>query len=83
MNVEFRSVIHFCWLRNLTPQKTLNEMEEAYQAQCPSIAMIYKWFKKFDEGRENLNDLPRVGRPLTKEIRDHIERFIGQFPSSS
>ena len=45
--------------------------------------MIYKWYNEFDKGRKNLNDLPRFGRPISQEIRDHIQRFVINFPSSS
>lgn len=83
MNVEFRGVIHFCWLRRLSPQETLTEMTDAYRQDCPSLPMIYKWYKEFEHGRKNLNDLPRVGRPISQEIRNHIKRFIDNFPSSS
>ena len=83
MNEEFRSVIHFCWLRQLSPQETLKEMEEAYGESCPSDSMIYKWYHEFDEGRINLNDLPRQGRPLIFEKRVAVQNFVEQFPSSS
>ena len=29
----------------------------------PSQPMVYKWFKEFEDGRTNLFDLPRSGRP--------------------
>lgn len=64
MNEEFRAVIHFCWLRQLSPQETFKEMEEAYGDACPSESLVYKLFKEFEEGRINLKDLPRQGRPL-------------------
>ena len=83
MNEEFRAVIHFCWLRQLSPQETFKEMEEAYGDACPSDTLVYKWFKEFEEGRINLNDLPRQGRPLIFEKRVAVQNFIEQFPSSS
>ena len=33
MNEEFRVVIHFCWLRQLSPQETFKEMEEDQSKQ--------------------------------------------------
>ena len=83
MNEEFRAVIHFCWLRQLSPQETFKEMEEAYGDACPSESLVYKWFKEFEEGRINLKDLPRQGRPLIFEKRVAVQNFIEQFPSSS
>ena len=54
MNEEFRAVIHFCWLRRLTPKETFSEMQEAYEDNCPSSALVYKWYQEFEDGLVNL-----------------------------
>lgn len=48
MNEEFWAVIHFCWLRKLTPKETFSEMQEAYEDNCPSSALVYKWYQEFE-----------------------------------
>ena len=64
MNEEFKSVIHFCWLRKICAQEIHKQMQEAYKDKCCSIDMIYKWIREFNNGRENLHDLPRAGNPI-------------------
>lgn len=44
---------------------------------------MYKWYQEFEDGRVNLKDLPRQGRPLVFEKRTVVQNFVEQFPSSS
>lgn len=80
---EYRCVVHFCYLRKLTPQLILEQMEEAYGSGCVSISFIYKWIDQFRNGRETISDLPRAGRPLSLEKVDAIKDFIEDNPSAS
>lgn len=59
MNEEFRSVVHFCWLRKLNAADTFAQMTEAYGPQCLTQRFIYKWMHEFDNGRQTVSDLPR------------------------
>ena len=49
------------------------ELEQAYATQAPSYATVRKWAKLFREGREDVNDDPRSGRPITKHTSANIE----------
>jgi histone-lysine N-methyltransferase SETMAR len=66
--VEYRSVIKFLLLRNVTKPEILQQLQEAYQDNCPSRATIYNWIREFRSGRQSVFDTEREGRP--SEISD-------------
>ncbi|CAD6995255.1 unnamed protein product [Ceratitis capitata] len=45
-----------------------------------SRTQVYKWFTRFKNGREDLNDSPRAGRPETSnraELVEKVSEIIG------
>lgn len=83
MNVKFRSVIHCCWLDNDSIQETYQKMQRAYGTHCPSESLVRKWFKEFEDGRIDVYDLPRSGRPKLFEKVDEVKKVIDEFPFAS
>ncbi|EFN76790.1 Putative uncharacterized protein FLJ37770, partial [Harpegnathos saltator] len=49
-------------------------LQEAYGDDCLSKTSTFEWFKKFQEGRESVEDDPRSGRPSTSTDDAHIEK---------
>ena len=43
-------------------------LSNAYGAKAIKKTAVYKWFKRFEDGRENLLDDERSGRPITKTL---------------
>ncbi|GBN54075.1 hypothetical protein AVEN_122351-1 [Araneus ventricosus] len=39
-----------------------------------SIKCVFQWFKRFRDGKEDVKDEPRSGRPPTSTTPDNIER---------
>jgi transposase len=37
---------------------------------------IYKWVKRFSEGRESVTDKERSGRPATSRTEENIARMV-------
>jgi len=37
---------------------------------------VYKWVKRFSEGRESVTDEERSGRPATSRIEENIAKFV-------
>lgn len=37
------------------------------------IARVFEWFKRFQDGREDVEDDSRPGRPSTSKTNDNIE----------
>ena len=64
MELEIRSVIHYCYLRNMDPLVAETEMKPVYGQQMCHLRTIKNWYKRFDEGRKDLSDMPRSGRPV-------------------
>ena len=45
----------------------------AYGESTLSKKNVYKWYKLFQEGRENVEDEPRPGRPSTSTTDENVE----------
>ena len=83
MNPELRYVIHYCFLRKLTGDETLCEMEKAYGRNAPSRASIFNWFKKFKDGKKDIDDAPRSGKPQNQEYKLLILDALEKEPHAS
>jgi len=84
MQVELRSVIHFLYLKDFKTTDILLELEHVYGEASVTLRAVQQWVKAFQEGRTELNDLPRPGRPRDPtniaKIRDLIQEnpFLSQ-----
>ena len=48
-------------------------MQKVYGDECLSRSTIYEWFKRFEEGRENLNGDERSGLPISAVNEENVE----------
>ena len=53
---------------------TFEKLKQVYGEQCLSRAQVFRWHKLFLEGRENVEDEPRSGRPSTSKTDENVER---------
>ena len=60
---EIRSVVRFLNARNVKPADIHRQICEVYGENAMSDGMVRKWVRKFNEGRDNVHDEPRSGRP--------------------
>jgi len=67
-NIEQRYAIKFCVKLNKSATETFASLTEAYGDATLSRTMIFKWHKAFKEGRENVEDNPRSGRPISQQM---------------
>lgn len=81
--MEFRFVIHYCYLRGLSGDQTLNEMEKAYNHNVPGRATVFRWLKKFKEGKMDIDDEPRSGKPPIQENKLAILNALEKEPYAS
>ena len=61
-------------------------MKKVYGDDCLSRCRIYEWFKRYQEGREALEDYEREGRPrnvVNEENAEIVREFIRKEPKSS
>ena len=74
---EIRSVIRFLNARNVLPNAIHHQICQVYGDNAMSDGMVRKWVRMFNEGRENVHDEARSGRPsLVNDdfVRKAIER---------
>jgi len=49
-------------------------LKKVYGDECVSCTQVFKWFKRFNEGREEIGDDQRPGHPSTSKIDANIEK---------
>jgi len=72
-NIQQRYDIKFCVKLNKSATETLASLTEAYGDATLSRTMICKWHKAFKEGRENVEDDCRSGRPNSSRNDQNVE----------
>jgi len=60
---EIRPVIRFLNARNVLRSEIYHQICQMYDDNAMSVGMIRKWVRMFNEGRENVHDEARSGRP--------------------
>ncbi|EGI58630.1 FLJ37770-like protein [Acromyrmex echinatior] len=71
--IEQRIVVKFHVKLGKTSTETYNLLKEVYGHECLSRARVFEWFKRFQDGREDVEDDSRPGRPSTSKTDDNIE----------
>ncbi|KYN41646.1 hypothetical protein ALC56_03947 [Trachymyrmex septentrionalis] len=71
--MEQRVCINFCVKNGIKCSKTLEMLTVAYGESTLKKKNVYKWYKLFQEGRENVNDEPRSGRPSTSKTDENVQ----------
>ena len=59
---ETRAIIKFCVDLGKTPTETMKMMKDANRSSNVSRSLVFKWHKRFPEGRESLKDGTGRGR---------------------
>ena len=65
--LEERYTIKFCFKLGKNATETYGMLQTAFGASCMNRASVFKWHKRFKEGRESVRDDDRCGR--SKEVR--------------
>ena len=71
-NVDQRVYIKFCVKNGIKCSKTLEMLTVAYGESTLSKKNVYKWYKLFQEGREDTNDEPRSERPSMSTTNENV-----------
>ena len=74
-NLEVRSVIRFLHAKGKTPTEIHRELVAVYGEHVLSRKQVSIWCSAFSEGRTNLQDEPREGRPRSSTTDDSIARI--------
>jgi len=72
-NIAQRYAIKFCVKLNKSATETFASLTEAYGDVTVSRTMDFKSHKALKEGRENVEDDPRSGRPMSSTNVQNVE----------
>ena len=72
--LEERYAIKFCFKLEKNAREPYGMLQTAFGASCMNRASVFKWHKRFKEGRESVRDDERCGR--SKEV--NTQELIGQ-----
>jgi len=73
---EIRSVIRFLKARDVLPSEIHYQISPVYGDNAMSDGMVRKWVRMFNEGRENVHDEVRSGRPSL--VNDGLVRKVNE-----
>ena len=70
---EQRCAIKFCVKVGESATVSYEKLQRAYGEHSLSRAQVFRWHKSFLEGREQVEDKPRVGKPSTSKMDGNVE----------
>ena len=74
MSVEQRIKLKFHVHLGKTPTEVLKLLQEVYGNDTMSRTRLFEWHGRFREGREEVEDDHRSGRPSTSRTDENVER---------
>ena len=74
MSVEQRIKLKFLVCLGKTPTEAQNLHQEVYGDDTMSRTCLLEWRRRFKEGREEVEDDHRNGRPFTSRTDENVER---------
>ncbi|UYV82421.1 hypothetical protein LAZ67_21002026 [Cordylochernes scorpioides] len=75
-SLEQRYAIKFCVRLGKNATETFQRLQKALKDDCISRSQSGKWQKAFKEGREEVADEPRSGRPTTARTDENVDRVL-------
>ena len=73
-NLEQRCAIKFCVKLNENATETYEKLRKGYGEHALSRTQVCWWHKAFLDGRENVEDKPRCGRPCTSKTDENVTK---------
>ncbi|GFV19177.1 protein GVQW3 [Trichonephila clavipes] len=73
-SLEQRYAIKFCVRLGKNATETFQMLQEVFKDDCISRSQSGKWHKAFKEGRVEVTDEPRSGRPTTARTEENVDR---------
>ena len=71
--MDQRIYIKFCVKNKIKCSEVLKMLTTAFSKSTLSQKNVYKWYKLFREGREDVNDKACLGCPSTSKTDENIE----------
>jgi hypothetical protein len=70
---EQRVAIKFCFKAGLSATVTLELVQKAYGNEALNRSNVFRWYSRFRDGRELVEDDERVGRPKSTRTDVNID----------
>ena len=51
-----------------------NKLKIVFLTETPSLKLIYRWINVFNKGSNRIEDLHRIGRPITDLTKANIDK---------
>jgi len=68
--------IKFCVKLGNNASDTFTKLSEAFGGEYMKRSSVFEWHKQFKEGRENMEDDERSGRPISHRTDENVEKVI-------
>ena len=65
--------IKFCVKAGKSAVETIELINKAYGSAAMSLANVYRWYARFQDGRKDVKDDARSGRPSTARTDENVE----------
>ena len=75
VNVEQRVNVKFCVKLGKSATEMYDLLKKVYGDECLSRTQVFEWFKRFKEGKEEIGNDQRLGRPSTSKTGANIEKI--------
>ncbi|GFV97154.1 protein GVQW3 [Trichonephila clavipes] len=79
--IEQRIVVKFHFKLGKTATETYNLLKEVYGSECLFRALVFEWFKRFKDGRQDVEDDSWPGRPSTSKTDENVEKVASLIQS--
>jgi len=73
-NLEQHCAIKFCVKLNENATETYEKLKRAYGEHGQSRTRVFRWHKAFLDGRENVEEETRSGRPCTSKTDENVTK---------
>ena len=71
---QIRSNIFVAFKNKKTPQQAKTELEVAFGKHAPKLRCIQNWYKRFRDGKADVKDATRSGRPKSAVTAENINQ---------
>jgi len=72
--MDQRICIKFCYKNGIKCSNVVEMLNIAFGESAMSKTRVYEWYKRFQEGREDVEDDERLGRPSTSTTDENVEK---------
>ena len=73
-NLEQRINIKFCVKIGKSANEKLVLLTVVYDEYAMKKSSVFEWYRRFQEGREDVQDDPRSGQPKTQRTDANVDR---------